>query len=266
MKRIQSNILARNSKRFKIGIAEKQDRNVIYKLRHDIYAKELGQHRENESEMLSDSLDSFNTYITASENNQIVGFISITPPSWNHYSVDKYVRRDLFPFPFNDDVFEIRLLTVVNSYRLTQLAGVLMYAAFRWVEAQGGKKIVAIGRREVLDVYLKAGLKQLKHQIISGKVTFELLSGEVDELRNYLKTMAPLLTKLEQSVDWGLPISFGSPVHCYHGGAFFKAIGEEFDTLKRHKDVINADVLDAWFLPSPHVVESLREYLPSLLS
>ena len=48
----------------------------------------------------------------------------------------------------------------------------------------------------------------------------------------------------------------------YHGGAFFDAIGREFDSLERISDVISADVLDAWFPPSPAVIEVLREHLP----
>jgi hypothetical protein len=35
--------------------------------------------------------------------------------------------------------------------------------------------------------------------------------------------------------------------------------------LERHEEVINADVLDAWFDPSPRVLERLREFLPFLV-
>ena len=56
-----------------------------------------------------------------------------------------------------------------------------------------------------------------------------------------------------------------TPTDCYHGGAFFGAIGDEFDTLERAEHVISADVLDAWFDPSPGVLEALRERLPWLL-
>lgn len=52
---------------------------------------------------------------------------------------------------------------------------------------------------------------------------------------------------------------------CYHGGAFFREIGEHFDHLERHADVINADVLDAWFPPAPGVLSILQQYLPWLL-
>ena len=52
---------------------------------------------------------------------------------------------------------------------------------------------------------------------------------------------------------------------CYHGGAFFDAIGAEFNHLDRRHDIIAADVLDAWFPPSPKVIAALREDLPWLL-
>jgi len=53
--------------------------------------------------------------------------------------------------------------------------------------------------------------------------------------------------------------------HCFHGGAFFEAVGEGFETLYRSTEVINADVLDAWFPPAPPVVSAVQEYLPWLL-
>ncbi len=52
---------------------------------------------------------------------------------------------------------------------------------------------------------------------------------------------------------------------CFHGGAFFQAIGERFDALDRRQRIINADVLDAWFPPSPRVIAALTEHLPWLL-
>ena len=52
---------------------------------------------------------------------------------------------------------------------------------------------------------------------------------------------------------------------CYHGGAFYTAIGEDFRHLDRSQQIINADVLDAWFDPAPGVTAALREYLPWIL-
>jgi len=45
---------------------------------------------------------------------------------------------------------------------------------------------------------------------------------------------------------------------CFHGGAFFDGIGDEFDALDRRHEVIPADVLDAWFPPAPGVIAAVR--------
>jgi len=49
--------------RIQIRIGNATDRQVIYRMRHSVYASELAQHSENEDLSLSDSLDEFNIYI-----------------------------------------------------------------------------------------------------------------------------------------------------------------------------------------------------------
>jgi histidinol-phosphate/aromatic aminotransferase/cobyric acid decarboxylase-like protein len=56
-----------------------------------------------------------------------------------------------------------------------------------------------------------------------------------------------------------------SHIEAFHGGAFFDAIGVDLRHLERSTQIISADVLDAWFDPSPRVIALLREYLPFLL-
>ncbi|MBI1744761.1 histidinol-phosphate aminotransferase family protein [Candidatus Acetothermia bacterium] len=51
----------------------------------------------------------------------------------------------------------------------------------------------------------------------------------------------------------------------YHGGAFFEDIGPDFSDLERKNQIINADVVDAWYDPSPKVTAKLSEYLPWLV-
>jgi len=51
-----------------------------------------------------------------------------------------------------------RLLTVIRSHRGSEVAALLMYAAFRWVESHGGSHIVAIDGVKYLDLYFKVGL------------------------------------------------------------------------------------------------------------
>lgn len=71
---------------------------------------------------------------------------------------------------------------------------------------------------------------------------------------------------MEHLTDRSRPaVPCGAPASCYHGGAFFDAIGTRFDDLRRRERVINADVLDAWFDPSPRVLAALVEHLPWIL-
>ena len=249
----------------RIAIATGEDRETIYRFRHEVYAREILQHAANPAGRLRDSLDDFNAYVVATVAGQIVGFISITPPGQPAYSIDKYLRRDQLPFSFDDQLYEVRLLTVTKSHRGREIATLLMYAALRWVEARGGTRIMAMGRREVLGLYLRLGLELAGPTIRAGAVTYEVLQARIAALRARADQMAELFDRLERKTDWELGVPFQQPAPCFHGGAFFAAIGEEFDHLERSRRIINADVLDAWFPPSPHAIAALQEHLPWLL-
>lgn len=250
---------------YELALATFDDRERIYELRHEVYACEIGQHAVNAQRQLTDKLDASNVYLVARCADDIAGFISLTPPTSGCYSIDKYFGRDDLPFVVDAGLYEVRLLTVRKEHRGSKLAALLMYAAFRWVEAHGGTHIVAIGRHEILPVYLKAGLRDCGMQVQSGAVTYQLLHASVASLRQRLEAGTSLLDTIEKRVRWTLGIPLRKPAACFHGGAFFDAIGPRFDRLHTISRVINADVLDAWFPPAPAVVESLEEHLPWLL-
>lgn len=253
------------SSSFVLSVADERDREAIHRIRHEVYARELGQHHVNPAGRLRDALDDWNFYLVAKLGGEIGGFISITPPGQPSYSIDKYFAREALTFAFNHQLYEVRLLTVLKPHRGRELATLLMYAALRWVEAHGGVRVVAIGRREVLELYLKAGLEPTGQSAQSGAVTYDLLHATTAALRERLREFSGLLDRLEEKTDWQLSFPFRKPTACFHGGAFFAAIGERFDSLERSRTIINADVLDAWFPPAPGVVETLREHLAWLL-
>ena len=248
-----------------VAFATIKERDFIYRLRHEVYANELNQYSPNSNGRLTDTLDEFNVYITTKMDGKVAGFISVTLPTCQSYSIDKYFSRNIMPFSFDNGLYEVRLLTVVNPFRGSLVAGLLMYAAFRWIEEKGGTRIVAIGRREVLSLYLKVGLKSLGQQMKAGAVTYELLSETTDNIGTYLSKYRKELEKLRKRVNWQLDIPFYSQDSCFHGGTFFKAVGEAFDDLNRRYAIINADVLDAWYPPSPKVIKVLQGHLPWLL-
>jgi len=248
-----------------VRLADEQDRETIYRLRHEVFAAELRQHTPNATGRLTDALDAFNHYIVATEGGRIVGFVSITPPGGPSFSIDKYLKREELPFAIDGGIYEIRLLTVPQEARRRLLASALMYAAFRWAEARGATHIMAIGRQEIRRLHLRVGLKPTGQDIHSGAVTYGVLHGTLADIHAALPGVWPILARVQAEISWQIGVDFKTPTACYHGGRFFEAVGDDFQALDRLDEVINADVLDAWFPPSPQVVAAVAKYLPQLL-
>jgi histidinol-phosphate/aromatic aminotransferase/cobyric acid decarboxylase-like protein/N-acyl-L-homoserine lactone synthetase len=254
-----------DSATWEVAQASDTDRAEISRLRHQVYASELHQHAENAQQELHDALDDYNVMLVVRRGGRITGFVSLTPPSAPRFSVDKYFQRDDLPFPFDSDLYEVRLLTVVQDNRLSETASLLLYAAFRWVDSHGGTRIVAIGRREVLPLYVRIGMERLGISATSGAVHYELLLGKIEVLRSRLEHFRPVVDRLKQRTQWKLSCEFDVPSVCFHGGAFFQSVGDEFDALHKVTQIINADVLDAWYPPAPSVIRVLQDYLPWLV-
>jgi histidinol-phosphate/aromatic aminotransferase/cobyric acid decarboxylase-like protein len=245
-----------------LTIADARDRKQIYRIRHLVYATELAQHPENPAGELIDKLDAINIYLVAKRGETVLGFVSVTPPGTLGYSIDKYFLRADVPLAFDDGLYEIRLLTVVHPARRSDLASLLMYGAFRYCESRGARHIAAIGRLEVLEVYGRAGLRSLGRRVQAGAVTYELMMGDVRDLRRNLPRFAGMMRRFEREVDWRVAnVAYRPEDGCYHGGASFEAIGDEFGDLAHASRIISADVLDAWFDPAPAVVQKLGTYL-----
>lgn len=244
-----------------VRAATTEDLEWIHELRHRVYAQELGQHAPNPAGQLRDGLDGDNVYLVVARGETRIGFVSLTAPWAGRYALDKYLTRDELPLLSEDDLFEVRILTVEPHWRATGAAPLLMYAALRWIAARGGRRVVAMGRTELLDMYLAAGLRPVGRTVHSGALTFEVLTGDVTELTKLaMDRYATTLERLRSAVDWRLDVAFAPrPDGCEHGGASFTAIGTDFRSLRRRHEVVAADVLDAWFAPAPGVREALAE-------
>ncbi len=101
--------------RLVLRVALPSERQSIYRLRHAVYAKEIGQHPVQASGRLSDALDEKNIYLAAQRSRQLCGFISITPPRPNTFSLSKYLPNQPLPFALADtNGTEIRACFVEN--------------------------------------------------------------------------------------------------------------------------------------------------------
>ena len=91
------------------------------------------------------------------------------------------------------------------------------------------------------------------------------MHADVAEVRAAFDALEPVVAAIERAVDWRLHVPLRKPAPCFHGGRSIEVAGPGLDTVGRHHDVINADVLDAWFPPSPAVLDAIRGELPWLL-
>ncbi|MBO1332979.1 histidinol-phosphate aminotransferase family protein [Streptomyces sp. VRA16 Mangrove soil] len=248
-------------RQLQLRTATSEDHDWIHELRHRVYAQELGQHATNPARRLSDGLDGDNVQLVVARGADRVGFVSVTPPWAGRFGLDKYLTRDELPLLNEPDTFEVRILTVEPEERSGAAAPLLMYAALRWIASRGGRHVVAMGRTEVLDLYLGVGLTRVGRTVHSGAVTFEVLTGGVGALtRSAGHRYRAVVERLRSVVDWRLDASFApGPDGCEHGGASFAAVGTDFRTLHRRWEVVAADVLDAWFPPAPGVRAALTD-------
>ena len=164
------------AQRLVITLCSPDDRKQIYSARHEVYALELHQHHSNKERLLRDALDERNEYIVVRQGAELLGFVSITPPGGS-YSVDKYFSRDKISVSFDQSLYEIRLLTVLSAHRGRIVAPLLMYGALRYAESHGGSQLIAIGKREVVDMYARCGMQRTGKFARSDAVEYELMTG-----------------------------------------------------------------------------------------
>ncbi|MBI5863030.1 MAG: aminotransferase class I/II-fold pyridoxal phosphate-dependent enzyme [Planctomycetes bacterium] len=249
-----------------IRIASPRDHDAIFRLRHEVYCHELRQYPPAADGRLPDGSVGVSRFILATNSSgTLLGFVAVTPPEAGRYGLEKYVPRDRWPLCIDDRLYEIRALTVARPQRGSGIASLLMYAALRWIDARGGAQIVAMGRSELLGLYRKCGLRTTGVRFQAGGAQYEILRGGVQRVRARSERNFRLLDRIERGAEWQLDVPLRRKSRCFHGGTFFKAIGEDFRTLERRDQIINADVLDAWYPPAPGVLAALHDQLPWLL-
>lgn len=182
----------------------------VYRLRHDVYATELNQYPTRVDDSLRDNDQVQSEFIGATFRGKLIGFIGVTSPMSPQFSLDKHVPRDQWTKDLPGPCFEIRTLTVAKSFRHFRLAGTLMYAAYRFVEAGGGNSVISMGRREVIKLYLRFGFRRAGLSSQCGDVTYELMSANISEIAASLPCYQTQLARMQRRVDWQLPFGFAA--------------------------------------------------------
>lgn len=249
---------------FSVGMAGEADLPLIYRLRHRVYSDELRQHAGNASGVIHDAIDAYNHYVTVKKEDRLVGFISITPKGSPRFSIEKYLDRSEHPEIDWQSLNELRLLTVCPSERNGFIASILLYSAGRWLQAHGADSCIGMGRRDIMKLYQRIGFCDRGIRIQSGDVEFVLMTIDRKRVDDSIQGAERWRSRIAKQIDWGFdfPLEPASDhTACYHGGQSIRAMGCDIQKIEAQTQVINSDVLDAWFPPSPQAVRVLGDQL-----
>ena len=225
----------------------------ISSIRHDVYADELQQYEPNTERQMQDPGKHF---IACVEDGQLMGYISLNPPSKQPFRLTTYFsEEDLSKSVFalcedpSSTTFEVRALTVSSTHRGTNLSFHLMRHALEFVVEHGGTDIVAMGHTDVLELYEKNGMTVFRDVGVQ--------HGQTVYCPMHLKAetaMRKFAEKIHDSREFEKTGQEDNEDVCYHGGQSWDASKFDFEV---RDSLIVADVLDSPFPPCPEVLELL---------
>jgi histidinol-phosphate/aromatic aminotransferase/cobyric acid decarboxylase-like protein/ribosomal protein S18 acetylase RimI-like enzyme len=235
--------------------ARPEDRDAIDVLRHRVYAEELGQYGLTASGRLADA-HPFSTVLCAKRGAEVVGYLAITPPGSPRLRIEHYVARDVLPFSIGPHTAEARQLTVHPSERASTIAVRLLLACVAWLESRGVRDVVTIGHDAVVAMYERYGAQKAGIRVRAGSVDYDVLYTSMSSLRA-ARARLDHVTRLIDREDRALA---PRPARCVHGGRAIVHAGSGLETIEALDRIVDADVLDAWFPPSPRAIEAITRH------
>lgn len=223
----------RASNRVSIRYVTGAEMDAIARLRHGVYADELGQFESRDDARLPESEIWNRVFIGAFDGETLVGYVAVTMPGGT-YSFESYG----LPVA-NHDGYEIRALCVDSKFRRRGIGKALVHAALRFARASGGEDVTVVGmaREDLMDAYVAHGMKQTGECTTINGLWYFGIDGKPNE------------PGVRHDIDWDLPFSKTAETTCFHGGASISTIEK---TAR-----VSADVLDAWYDPSPAAVKAM---------
>lgn len=228
--------------------------NQVKKLRYDVFAQELQQYPENDQGLLDDPGEHF---IVILEGNELVGYISLNSPTIEEYRLTKYFGNEILSlitaeYGAEQNLYEVRGLTVTPSHRGRGTARQLMLGALKYTLQNGADGIIAMGHDRVLPMYESIGMRVFhNHSTTAGNIVFYPMTASVAKL---CQSVGEELNQVD------LTEQHAQDESCYHGGASWDESG--FDFIRRNQLIV-ADVLDSPFPPCPEVMDVISRNLIS---
>lgn len=225
----------------RVALCPPRDRPALRQLRHDVYAIELQQYTGPTEEYAP-------IVIGLYDEARVIGYIALTPPGVPKKTL--YFQQGQW-----EKAWEVRALTIQKAYRKRGLGRLLIFSAARYIQLAGGDTMVAAARKELLHFYQSHGFKSFCHEFKIGSVTF--IPGLFD-IKDIQYPVLDSQCYFDARVRWDLPFPIQDVPRCPHGNGST----ESFPVSKQNG--VRADVLDAWFDPSPRVLDTIAHHTSSL--
>lgn len=238
-----------------VSVATPGDRDAIDALRHAVYAEELRQYACAPTKRLGDA-HPHSTILCARRGSEILGYIAVTPPGSPTLRIEHYLSRESLPFCIGPRTAEARQLTVRPDLRDSSIATRLLLGCFSWLASHDVEDVVTIGHDAVVSMYERYGARRAGIRLTAGGVEYEVLHTKMDALRSVVGRLQGIGRILRRE-DEEASTNAGA---CPHGGAALALAGPRLERIAALDECVDADVLDAWFAPSPRVVASLTAH------
>ena len=188
----------------KLTIANSNDRTLINKIRYSIYCKELKQYPTNKFQSITNNYDKYNNFIVAKSENEILGFICITPQNPLGLSLERHLKSNGYNFKGSSKAFELRLFTIIKKSRGSVIGFSLLIASRLLIERQGGNTILALGKDSLLHFYEKFYFKSTGIKLMIGNVSYQLIQSDLKKTSKVFYKHKRVIHRLRREINWGV--------------------------------------------------------------
>ncbi len=141
----------------------------IHRLNHEVFAEEVGQHRQTPERRLIDKFHQRNRYFIATKGSLVVGMISVHDGP--DFSVESRLK-DVSVLRAMRAPLEVRLLAIRPEFRKPSILLGLLWQVWKYAAEHQYSDLVISGIVERVRMYQKLGFAALGEAVPCGKASF----------------------------------------------------------------------------------------------
>ncbi len=180
--------MARGDIKYEFRLASTaEEREGVWRLNHETFSRELGQHELAPDGLLVDRYAATTRYLCAFAAGRVVGMIAVNaePP----FSIEKRLPlgvASLADWPARR--LEVRLLAIEPAHRNSMVLAGLLGSMIELAAAEGFEAILISGVVNRLAMYRRLGFRELGPPVPDGAAAFVPMAMRIGELPEHVRT------------------------------------------------------------------------------